>query len=73
MEAFFDLTLSDKEVKDRFGIDDYRRFVVGQYRRRNKFDKSPSIVCSIALSITGTYTTLETSFRNGKFAFTGIS
>ena len=40
MKEFFDLKLSDKEVKERFEIDDYRRFVVSQYRRQNKFDKS---------------------------------
>ena len=39
MKVFFDLELSDKEVKQRFDIDDYRRFVVREYRRRNKFDK----------------------------------
>jgi predicted helicase len=40
MKEFFDLKLSDKEVKERFEIDDYRRFVVGQYRRQSKFDKT---------------------------------
>jgi hypothetical protein len=40
MKVFFNLTLSDKEVKERLGIDDYRRFVVREYRRQNKFDKT---------------------------------
>jgi predicted helicase len=40
MKVFFDPGLSDKEVKERFDIDDYRRFVVSHYRRQNKFDKS---------------------------------
>jgi hypothetical protein len=40
MKEFFDLSLSDKEVKDRFEIEDYRRFVVGQFRRENKFENS---------------------------------
>ena len=40
MQAFFDLKLSDNEVKERFGIDDYRRFAVGKYRREAKFEKS---------------------------------
>jgi len=40
MKEFFDLNLSDKEVKKRFEIDDYRRFIVGEFRRENKFDNS---------------------------------
>jgi predicted helicase len=40
MKMFFDLRFSDKDIKERFGIDDYRRFVVGQFRRANKFEKS---------------------------------
>src|SRR5262249_41619564 len=40
MKLFFDLTVSDEEVKAHFNIGDYRRFVVKEYRRKNKFDKS---------------------------------
>jgi predicted helicase len=40
MKVFFDLKLSDDAVKERFGINDYRRFKVGSFRRSTKFDKN---------------------------------
>lgn len=38
MKTFFDLSVSDNEIKSQFGIDDYRRFIVSKYRRSNTFD-----------------------------------
>jgi len=38
MRAFFDPHLSDQEVKDLFDISDYRKFVVGKYRRESSLD-----------------------------------
>jgi predicted helicase len=40
MQEFFDLCFSDREVQERFEIDDYRRFIVRKFRRENKFDNT---------------------------------
>jgi len=38
MKIFYDLRLSDSEIRERFGIDDFRRFQIGSFRRANRFE-----------------------------------
>ena len=43
LKEFFDLRITDAEIKDKYEIDDYRRFVIKQFRRKHKLDPSKII------------------------------
>jgi hypothetical protein len=43
IKEFFNLKVTDAEIKEKYEIDDYRRFVIRQYRRKNKFNPSTII------------------------------